>query len=97
MLISFYFVVDKNFDTLPENYTSKIYKTTTGYGYFITKNNHVIIKQDVIPSLQTNQSFCTFKDANNAANFVIEKLTQKQNPSISLQDLRKMHITTNCN
>jgi hypothetical protein len=97
-LISFYFAANENFETIHENdYASKIYETTSGFGYLITSNNNVIIKQDVIPSLQTNQSFCTFKDANNAANLVLEKLMQKQNPSISLQDLKKMNITTDCN
>jgi len=96
--ILFYFAVNENFETIQKNnYASKIYETASGFGYLITSNNKVIIKQDVIPSIHKNQSFCTFKDANNAANLVLEKLIQKQNPSISLQDLKKMNITTDCN
>jgi hypothetical protein len=95
--ISFYFAVNENFEIVHKNYASKIYKTTSGYGYLIKSNNHIIIKQDIIPSLQANQSFCTFKDANNTANLVIDKLMQKQNPSISVQDLKKLNITIDCN
>ena len=79
-----------------EDYTTKVYKLNNGYGYSISFKNKLVIKQNVIPYIQSNQSFCNFEDAQKVANLVKEKLSNKENPVISLKELKNLSIQLNC-
>jgi hypothetical protein len=79
-----------------EPFTTSVYSTNTGFGYSISYNNVLLIKQDYIPSIQKNQSFCTEQDAQAVANLVLEKLYKKVNPSVSPLELKKLGIKINC-
>ena len=79
-----------------ENYTVQIFPINSGYGYSIKVNDKIIIKQKYIPAIATIQEFCTAKEAKKVANLVLTKLKRKQNPSISLLELRKIKIDKNC-
>lgn len=79
-----------------DNLTTLVYKTETGFGYSISYNSKVLIKQDYIPTIQKNKSFCNGIDAQNVAYLVKEKLSKNENPQISLQELHKLNIQVNC-
>lgn len=75
---------------------SLVFKTETGFGYSISYNSKVLIKQDYIPAIQNNQAFCNFNDAQKVADLVKEKLIKKENPQISLIELKKLNIQLIC-
>ncbi|MFC5045620.1 DUF4907 domain-containing protein [Aquimarina hainanensis] len=73
---------------------TSVHKTMAGYGYTIKLHNRVIIKQDYIPAIQENKSFCTAAHARLVGDFVKEKLLNGISPSVSISELKK--ITVNC-
>ena len=79
-----------------DDFNALVYKTETGFGYIISYNNKVLIKQDYIPAVQHNQSFCNFDDAQKVAELIIDKLKSKENPRISLVELKKLDIQLAC-
>lgn len=77
------------------HYEELVHKTAGGYGYNITYNKKVLIKQDYIPVIQNVQSFCSYEDALKVATLVKEKLNKRENPKISLIDLNQLKIKLN--
>tara|TARA_R110000868_G_scaffold95687_1_gene262989 strand:- start:1483 stop:1845 length:363 start_codon:yes stop_codon:yes gene_type:complete len=73
-----------------------VFKTKTGFGYSISYNNKVLIKQDYIPAIQYNQAFCNFEDAQKVADLVKEKLNRNENPKISLIELKNLEVQLTC-
>lgn len=67
-----------------------------GYGYTISLNEKVIIKQDYIPYIQDKISFCTAEDAQKIAVIVQKKLLNRENPSVTLIELEQQSIILNC-
>ncbi|WP_066218109.1 DUF4907 domain-containing protein [Formosa haliotis] len=78
-------------------YKANIYTVNSGYGYNISKDNKIVIKQEVIPAVQNNLTFCSESDAKTIANLVIEKLEHKTNPNITIKELESNSIALNCN
>jgi Domain of unknown function (DUF4907) len=91
-----FIVLKTNFSSRPEVYKTSVYKINDGYGYSISYHNKLIIKQDIIPGIQTNQSFCNANDAQKVANLVKEKLNNNESPNISLQELKSLEIQLKC-
>ncbi|WP_308992150.1 DUF4907 domain-containing protein [Mariniflexile litorale] len=92
-----YFIINTTaFNSKTEAFTTEVYKTSTGYGYSINYNKKLLIKQDYIPTIQNNQSFCTLQDAQKMADLVKTKLNNKENPRISLLDIKHLGIKLNC-
>lgn len=77
-------------------FKTQVYQVDDGYGYSILFNKKTLIKQDFIPVIEKNQSFCNYDDAQKVATLVADKLTKKQNPSISFQELKRLNIQINC-
>ena len=73
-----------------------VYEINNGYGYSISYNDKLLIKQDLIPAIQNNQAFCNFDDAQKVADLVKEKLKRKENPKISLIELKQLNIQLIC-
>ena len=92
----FYFV---KFDVFSESnpYKSEIISVDRGFGYQITYNSKLLIKQEYIPEIQLNKTFCTEQDAEKVANLVCEKLYKNENPTITLENLNQLNINLNCN
>lgn len=67
-----------------------------GFGYEILENSHLIIKQDYIPVLTGNQSFCTEKDAKVVGEIIKNKIVNNESPSISYKELVESKISLNC-
>jgi len=72
-----------------EGYT---FKAENGWGYTITVNNKVFIKQTVIPAVEGNKGFSTQEDAAKVAQLVIDKLANHESPAIKKEDLQKLEI-----
>lgn len=77
-------------------YNSIVYKIDNGYGYSITYNGKILIKQDYIPAIYGSQAFCSYDDALDVSNLVKEKLSKNKNPKISLFELKELEISLNC-
>lgn len=92
----FYFV---KFDAFSESnpYNSEIIRVDNGFGYQINYNSKLLIKQEYIPEIQLNKTFCTKQEAEKVAQLVCEKLYKKENPKITLQNLNQLNINLNCN
>ena len=63
-----------------------------GWGYSIFDGEKQIIKQDIIPAIRKNVSFQSEKDALQTGLLVIEKLKHNKLPTISREELERLHI-----
>ncbi len=70
-----------------EDLNIKSLKTPTGWGYYITNNDKIIIKQTVIPVISENKSFKTEEEAMKVGNLVLQKLKHDLSPTITKKDL----------
>jgi hypothetical protein len=70
-----------------ENLNVQSLKTTTGWGYFITNNKKIIIKQTIIPVISENKSFKTEQEALKVGNLVVQKLKDDLPPTVTKKDL----------
>ena len=72
---------------------SYAFKTTDGWGYCITLDNKIYIKQTIIPVIQGNKSFATEEDAEKVALLVVNKIKTHQKPTIFKEELQNLQIT----
>lgn len=70
------------------------FKTKTGWGYAIYENKKIIIKQNIIPAIDTQKSFKTKQDALLIAKLIATKLSNNQSPTITQKELKLLHIDT---
>ncbi|NLP58541.1 DUF4907 domain-containing protein [Lutibacter sp. B1] len=78
----------KLYNNTNHNYSLKTFKVNNGWGYSIYKKEKLIIKQEIIPSIQSKRSFTTEKEAVVIAKLMIEKLKNNKIPSISYKELQ---------
>ena len=72
------------------------YNDSLGWGYELIKENKVFIKQETIPAIQGNKGFKTKEDAENVAEFALEKLKNNQGfPSITKKELIELRVIEN--
>ncbi|MBW4359596.1 DUF4907 domain-containing protein [Flavobacterium taihuense] len=67
-------------------------KINNGWGYSITKNEKIIIKQTVIPVIGKNKNFQTEKEALAIGQLVLKKLNANNSPTITKNDLILLKI-----
>jgi len=67
-------------------------KLNQGWGYVITNNNRIIIKQTIIPVISENKSFQTEKEAMAVGQLVMKKLETNLSPTITKKDLILLKI-----
>jgi len=67
-------------------------KINAGWGYIITNDKKIIIKQTVIPVISTSKSFQTEKEAFQVGNLVLKKLRDNLSPTITKNDLILLKI-----
>ena len=73
-----------------------VFKTETGYGYSIIDHGKIIIKQEYIPAVASQLSFCSKEDAKNTGDLVLSKITKRMSPAITHEELQKIGIKFNC-
>jgi len=78
-------------------YLVTVFKIDNGYGYHISFNNKLLIKQEQIPAIQNITPFCNKKDALIIGELVKNKIINKENPKITTSELTANNITLNCN
>lgn len=74
------------------NLTVAALKINQGWGYVITNNDKIIIKQTVIPVISENKSFQTEKEAIAVGQLVVKKLETNLSPTITKKDLILLKI-----
>ncbi|MBC5837158.1 DUF4907 domain-containing protein [Flavobacterium sp. F-392] len=75
-----------------ENLKLTSLKTEAGWGYTISNNEKIIIKQTVIPVISDNKSFKTEEDALKVGNLVLQKLNDNASPTVTKKDLNTLAI-----
>lgn len=70
-------------------------KLNTGWGYIITMNNKIIIKQTHIPAIPENKSFQTREDAQKVGELVLKRIKTRLSPSVTKNDLTLLDISFN--
>jgi len=75
-----------------ENLHVRTFKTNNGWGYTITNNEKIIIKQNIIPVISKNKSFKTEKEALRVGQLVLQKLTDDLSPTVTKKDLILLDI-----
>lgn len=74
-------------------YSLKSFKIDQRWGYSIAKNNKIIIKQNVIPTLSNDQSFRNEADALKVGNLVLHRIKQNLSPTVTKKDLILLEIS----
>ncbi|WP_348822629.1 DUF4907 domain-containing protein [Flavobacterium aestuarii] len=67
-------------------------KITNGWGYVITSNDKILIKQTIIPVISESKSFETEKEALAVGQLVLKKLKSNNSPTITKNDLILLKI-----
>ncbi len=75
-----------------KNIKSYVFETKTGWGYIITINDKVFIRQPYIPVISGEQSFKTAEDAGKTAALVISKMKENQPPTLQKEELEKLRV-----
>lgn len=68
------------------------FKTDNGWGYSITVDNKLFIKQAEIPAIRGNKGFASQEDAAKVAELVIKKIAKNQNPAVTKEELTQLGI-----
>jgi len=68
------------------------FQTPTGWGYTISNDSKILIKQSIIPVISQVKSFDSENDALKVANLVVKKLNQNISPSVTKKDLILLKI-----
>lgn len=74
----------------------EIIEKSERYSYHICFGEKLLIKQNHIPALASKKKFCNEEEARKVAELVVEKLSQYQNPSVTLQELQDLKINLHC-
>ncbi len=79
-----------------ENIQLQTFKTATGWGYEILKDDKVYIHQEIIPAIEGFKSFITKEEAEKVGNLVIQKIKNKQGgglPQITNEEIDSLQIS----
>lgn len=68
------------------------FKTADGWGYSITVDDKLFIKQSTMPVVEGNHSFVSEADALKVANEVMGKLKFHQKPTLQKADLQRLGV-----
>jgi len=71
-----------------KNLTYKVYYNVKGWGYDILVNNKIIIHQEIVPAITTQQGFTTKAEAEKAAGLVIQKIRSGKSSALSVSDIQ---------
>lgn len=67
-------------------------RVNTGWGYIISINNKIIIKQTIIPAISESKSFKSEKEALAVGRLVLDKLNSDNSPTITKNELVLLKI-----
>lgn len=75
-----------------ENLKVKSIKVNSGWGYTITNNDKIIIKQTIVPVVSQYKSFQTENEALSVGQLVMNKLESNLPPTVTKKDLILLKI-----
>jgi hypothetical protein len=78
--------------TRKESFKIATFKTKTGWGYSITSNDRVLIKQSIVPVINDIKSFKTKEDALKVGTLVVDNLNKDLSPTVTKNDLILLKI-----
>ena len=80
-----------------KEYTARVFEIDLNkYGYEISKNNNILIRQTVIPGMHGNHNFSRKQDAKKVADLVINKLDNGISPpSITGEEIDSLDLQLN--
>lgn len=73
---------------------SEIIIVEQGYGYHILIGEKLLVKQEFIPGVNGKVAFQTPDDAKKVADLVKNKLINRINPEVSLEEISNLNIIT---
>lgn len=79
-----------------EEIAIEVFEVPGGYGYLLRNRNKVLIRQDMIPSIQQISPFCSYDDAQAVADLVKRKMLRNEHPAITKEELKALHVQINC-
>lgn len=92
LLLILYATLSMGIQNNKDAFQVNVFKVGDGFGYDITADNNILIKQENIPAIQQQKKFISYRQAEKAANVVVKKLNNRENPSISIEELKKLGI-----
>ncbi|MFV0564554.1 MAG: DUF4907 domain-containing protein [Flavobacteriaceae bacterium] len=63
-----------------------------GFGYTVSYRGKSLIKQEHIPAIESQMAFFKAADAQKVGNLVAEKIKRKENPKVTLEELKQLKI-----
>jgi hypothetical protein len=66
------------------------FQTNRGWGYNVLVNQQILIHQDILPVQGTVQGFASEQQASAAAEIVVERLKNRERPSLTGADLLRI-------
>ncbi len=73
---------------------TEIIMVEQGYGYQILSGEKLLVRQEFIPAVYGQVAFQNSDDAKKIADLVKNKLINRINPEVSLEELRSLNIIT---
>jgi hypothetical protein len=70
----------------------RAFNTSSGWGYEIMINKKIFIRQEHIPVIAAIKGFDTKEQAADAARMVIAKIRNRQIPTLTENDLRRLNV-----
>ena len=75
---------------LPIKYTT--YHTPLGWGYDVLVNDSIFIHQEQMPAVEGKRAFTSEADAAKVANLIVQRIKNRQLPTVYLRDLDSLQI-----
>ena len=94
-VLAMFFLIGYGYNNLNEKkdqYVLKVEEKNNIWYYEIYLKNKLIIKQESIPAVKGKQPFSSKDDATRIGKLVLKKLFNKQNPTVSHEDLIQHNI-----
>jgi hypothetical protein len=79
-----------------ENIQLQTFKTSSGWGYDIIKDDKVFIHQEIIPAIEGFKSFITKEEAEKVGKLVLQKIKNKEGgglPQITREEIDSLQIS----
>lgn len=90
------FFIYRKVITPAENIQLKTFKTNTGWGYDIVKDDKLYIHQEIIPAIEGFKSFITKEEAEKVGKLVLQKIKNKEGgglPQITREEIDSLQIS----
>jgi len=81
-----------NTDSSAPSFSMEVIEVSRGYGYQISRNNHITIFQPFIPSVSGKKPFIKKRDAEQIGQLVMKRMKNGESYTVTLADLESLGI-----